>query len=120
MTKKYTRYEIREFIDNDEALHTAGCWFPEDFSSSEAIEIIEQLLSENDELSNNSLQLKAKLDKVVSCRDKLWRLLDDIDTASDAFKPKKNNYYNYVIKIAEKRHTLLSTDGYELKEIRGE
>ena len=51
----------------------------------------------------------------------LWGLLDDIDTASDMFKPCENNgiksyenFYKYAMKKSEKRHKLLKSDGHKL------
>ena len=45
---------------------------------------------------------------------RLWILLDDIDTASDMFKPPKNAFYQYVMKKAKKRFELIGSDGYDL------
>lgn len=46
----------------------------------------------------------------------LWKLLDDIDTASDMFKPEKNNFYKYAMKKCEERSKYgHSPDGYELR-----
>lgn len=55
--------------------------------------------------------------------EKLWTLLDDIDTASDMFKPSKtnginsyNNFYEYSMGKVEQRHKVLkSLDGQTLK-----
>ena len=51
----------------------------------------------------------------------LWGLLDDIDTASDMFKPCESNginsyenFYRYTIKKVSERHKLLKSDGYKL------
>ena len=51
----------------------------------------------------------------------LWQLLDDIDTASDIFKPSEtngfksyHNFYSYSLKKASKRFDLLKSDGYKL------
>lgn len=51
----------------------------------------------------------------------LWDLLDDIDTASDMFKPCENNgiisyenFYKYAMKKVSERHKLLKSDGYKL------
>ena len=51
----------------------------------------------------------------------LWQLLDDIDTASDMFKPCEtngmksyHNFYSYSLNKAEKRFDLLTSDGYDL------
>ena len=53
--------------------------------------------------------------------ESLWSLLDDIDTASDIFKPCERNgmrsyekFYNYVMKKAAKRFDYLKSDGYEI------
>lgn len=44
----------------------------------------------------------------------LWELLDDIDTASDMFKPTDLDgfkaFYNYVMKKVEKRNRVLVPD----------
>lgn len=45
----------------------------------------------------------------------LWQLLDDIDTASDMFKPKHDGFYRYVMAKAEARHAFATSDGYNLK-----
>lgn len=52
---------------------------------------------------------------------KLWDLLDKIDTASDMFKPSKQNgiksyenFYNYVMSKSEERHKFMKSDGYDL------
>lgn len=44
----------------------------------------------------------------------LWKLLDDIDTLGDSMKPEVTPYFRAVNGIAEKRHALLKSDGYEL------
>jgi len=51
----------------------------------------------------------------------LWVLLDDIDTASDMFKPCEinginsyENFYKYIMKKVSERHKLLKSDGYKL------
>lgn len=46
--------------------------------------------------------------------ERLWSLLDDVDTAGDMFKPPINNFFKYVIGKAEKRHKYLHSDGYSL------
>lgn len=57
-------------------------------------------------------------DKWKDIAEKLWILLDDIDTASDMFKPKKDNFYRYSMKKAEKRFELISSDGYDLFPVK--
>lgn len=44
----------------------------------------------------------------------LWKLLDDIDTAGDIFKPPINNFFKYVTRKSQERHKFLSTDGYSI------
>lgn len=53
--------------------------------------------------------------------EKLWQLLDDIDTASDIFKPCENNgfesyekYYKYCNRKTSQRFDYLKSDGYDL------
>ena len=47
--------------------------------------------------------------------EKLWSLLDDIDSAGDCFHPEQTNYFNYVNKKTDERHKLMQSDGYNLK-----
>ena len=42
--------------------------------------------------------------------EKLWQLLDDIDTASDMFKPEQTEFYKYVMAKAEEHHKYLVSD----------
>ncbi len=51
----------------------------------------------------------------------LWDLLDQIDTASDMFKPCESNgiksfdnFYEYAMKKSEERHKFMKSDGYDL------
>lgn len=60
---------------------------------------------------------KKKWEKVAK---KLWGLLDAIDTASDIFKPEKNNFYKYVMEKANKRFDLITSDGYTLFPVNQE
>lgn len=50
--------------------------------------------------------------------EKLWSLLDDIDTASDMFKPSDlsgyKRFYDYAMKKAADRGKQLESDGYHL------
>jgi hypothetical protein len=48
---------------------------------------------------------------------KLWDLLDDIDSASDIFRPNMDDpFVAYVMQKAEARHQHLISDGYNLSE----
>ena len=44
----------------------------------------------------------------------LWALLDDIDTASDMFKPTMNNFYKYAMSKVEERFKQMGSDGHDL------
>lgn len=50
-------------------------------------------------------------DNVVA---KLFKIIDDIDTASDFFKPELNNYERYVDRKCREAHDIIYTDGYKL------
>ena len=65
--------------------------------------------------------MKAKFDSNLlkkvgkaSIEAKLYMLLDDIDTASDMFKPPMNNFYRYVMKKVEEARKYIISDGYKL------
>jgi rubredoxin len=57
-------------------------------------------------------------DQLREMADKLWSLLDDIDTASDVFKPSDEagyrRFYEYAMKKAGARHAIITSDGYDL------
>ena len=57
---------------------------------------------------------------MITEREKaLWDLLDDIDTASDRFKPSLDSaFVRYVLGKADERNKYLVSDGYELFELR--
>lgn len=52
--------------------------------------------------------------------ENLWQLLDDIDTASDIFKPSDNNpnsykaFYRFAMQKQADRFKYLASDGYKL------
>ena len=50
--------------------------------------------------------------------EKLWGILDDIDTLPDMIHPNTleghEKCWKMMVKRAEKRHKLLKTDGYKL------
>lgn len=63
----------------------------------------------------------AKVDDMERLREiaaTLWELLDDIDTASDIFKPSDEtgyrHFYEYAMKKSEARHATVTSDGYDL------
>jgi hypothetical protein len=51
--------------------------------------------------------------------ERLWMILDDIDTASDHYKPNNNDkYVQYIYaKVKEKNDYMYSPDGYKLEAI---
>ena len=58
------------------------------------------------------------IEKLRTIAEKLWSLLDDIDTASDMFKPSDlagyRQFYGYAMKKAADRGKQLESDGYHL------
>ncbi len=48
----------------------------------------------------------------------LFKLLDDIDTASDMLKPEKTDFYNYVMRKAQERFHYIYYDGYKIERIK--
>lgn len=54
-----------------------------------------------------------------TAEEKLWQLLDDIDTAGDVFKPEITEYFKYVVKKTEERHKYLISDGFTLRRRNG-
>jgi hypothetical protein len=58
------------------------------------------------------------IEKLRTIAEKLWSLLDDIDTASDMFKPSDlagyKQFYGYAMKKAADRGKQLESDGYHL------
>ncbi len=50
--------------------------------------------------------------------EKLWGLLDDIDTLTDVIKPTSLKgyaaFYSAAVKMAERRFLILTSDGYDL------
>ena len=56
-------------------------------------------------------RLKHKDDQITF----LWKLLDDISTAGDMFKPENNGYFTYVNRKCEERSLVAnSEDGHTL------
>ena len=66
-------------------------------------------MNKYDEMSEQ--RIKAKDDQIIF----LWKLLDDISTAGDMFKPEIDDYFEYVNKKCEERSEVAnSTDGYAI------
>lgn len=73
---------------------------------------------------NHSLEiLREKIEEIIpdykAIAERLWEILDDIDTASDHYKPDNNDkYVRYVYaKVKEKDKYMSSPDGHTLKAI---
>jgi len=63
------------------------------------------------------LEVKALEQQLKDCKEvaeKLWDLLDDIDTAEDMFKPPINSHFKYVHNKHRERFKYIDTDGYKL------
>ena len=59
----------------------------------------------------NEQRIKTKDDQIIF----LWKLLDDISTSGDMFKPEVDNYFRYVNKKCEERSEVAnSLDGYSV------
>lgn len=69
---------------------------------------------EKDALRVRVKELEARNAKTKDTAEKLWVLLDDIDTLGDAFKPEHTPYYKAVNARVSKRFALISSDGYNL------
>ena len=60
------------------------------------------------------------VEQLQSMVERLWSLLDDIDTASDMFKPCPQNegsfeeFYRYAMQRQAARRAVLVSDGYNL------
>ncbi len=72
--------------------------------------------------NSNLVLVRGKEVKEGSVQERLWALLDDIDTASDMFKPDDldsyKKFYKYAMRKVELRHDYLTSDGYKLYEKR--
>jgi hypothetical protein len=76
-----------------------------------------QDIKEEREQHANAKVLEA-LERERKISESLWILLDDIDTASDVFKPDNlesyKAFYDYAMKKQGERHKYLISDGYNL------
>jgi hypothetical protein len=64
---------------------------------------VEQLLETLEQSVELLHAYSAQSADLIEKYNKLWMLLDDIDTASDMFKPDHTNYYKYVTMKHEER-----------------
>ena len=74
--------------------------------------------SRSKELFGSPLVEVADVDRLREIAAALWELLDDIDTASDMFKPSDEvgyrRFYKYAMKKSEARYEQVTSDGYDL------
>jgi len=84
---------------------------------------IEQAINDKEEKTYTQSEvdtIREERDNYKNCAEKLWNLLDDIDTSSDIRKPTIDNpksllgFYNQAMKYAAKRFDILKSDGYNL------
>jgi len=73
-----------------------------------------------DEINTGLFDEVVRLKKVINYKDDqitfLWKLLDDISTAGDMFKPKIDAYFKYVnAKCEERSDVANSLDGQTLQ-----
>lgn len=57
-----------------------------------------------------------EVELLKSQRNRLWMLLDDIDTAEDMYKPEINGHFEYVNTCHKKRHDVCSITDKEADE----
>jgi len=55
-----------------------------------------------------------------SLEAKLYQLIDDIDTATDIFKPKMDGFEKYVVNKIRESHELIVSDGYKLYYVKNQ
>lgn len=78
------------------------------------LEEIKSLQATVTKLEVENKGLTEKLERAKEVAEILWQLLDDIDTAEDAFKPETTPHFKYVNKKHQERHKYIHTDGYKL------
>jgi hypothetical protein len=66
--------------------------------------------NKSEEIDYTKLRLVPK----DSIESKLFCILDDIDTATDMFKPEMEGFEKYVVKKIKEAQSLIVSDGYAL------
>jgi hypothetical protein len=59
--------------------------------------------------------MREDLETSVNEAERLWKMIDDVSTASDIFKPEQNNYYRGVENAIKGYMSTIKSDGYNLK-----
>jgi len=72
------------------------------------------VMRHNASVTLNRKEKPATLDQWREKAENLWKLLDDIDTYGDMFKPEHTIYFKKVNEKANQRHDILSSDGYNI------
>ena len=79
------------------------------------------VMSTNSSCLGELIEKPATLEEWKEKAEKLWQLLDDIDTYGDMYtfavfrpQPEINGYFKAVNKKAAQRHDILQSDGYKL------
>jgi hypothetical protein len=60
------------------------------------------------------IEKPATLEEWKAKAEKLWAILDDIDTYGDMYKPEITAYFKAVNKKAAERFDVLQSDGYRI------
>ncbi len=60
------------------------------------------------------IEKSATLEEWKYKAERLWALLDDIDTYGDMFKPEQTPYFKAVDEKSRERHKILQSDGYKI------
>lgn len=68
----------------------------------------------NSSADKGLVEKPATLEEWREKAEKLWAMLDDIDTYGDVFKPKASAYFAAVNNKAAERHDILKSDGYKI------
>ena len=80
-------------------------------------------MSDSNKSKTEAVQI-ASIDRRYSAEGRLWGMLDDIDTLSDAIKPTNlkeyKEFFRAAIDFANKRHLILKSDGYNLFDVDSE
>jgi len=71
------------------------------------------------ELEKTNIDRKMTKEKYEFIAKAAWNLLDDINTASDMFKPEKNSYYKYIMDKVKQSKKLMGSDGYTVFPLIG-
>lgn len=114
-TNKQIAEEIKEFTGTEDVIEFYGYYSAYDWVAFCWLfnKMIELPKGYNWVCKDLKQMLDDKL-KVTNIESKLWDLLDNIDSASDMFKPNNEDKYVQYIYSKLKHHELLKCDGYNI------